>query len=67
MTNPDDQSRAAFEAWAKSTFRYICLHRYEHPQYDGDPLPYKSSMCDAAWLAWLAAIEHAMKTMSERS
>jgi len=58
MTNPDDQSRAAFEAWYCSVFRFGHLERFKHPQYDGDPLPYKLLSCNTAWLGWQAAIEH---------
>jgi len=67
LTKPQDDNRAAFEAWYCSVFRFGHLERFKHPQYDGDPLPYKLLSCNTAWLAWQAAIEHAKKTMCERS
>ena len=53
MTNADDQSRAAFEAWAKTlhleTKKYRAWSRGEY--IDEDTV--------IAWKAWQAAIEHA--------
>jgi hypothetical protein len=58
MTNPDD-NRAAFEAWAIE-------HNQTIVKNHGNTM-YRSSQTHVAWLAWQAAIEHAMKTMCNRS
>lgn len=61
MINPDD-SRAAFEAWAKSPpFEHRCT-RYP-PDHAAWPGVYENICVEFAWLAWQAAIEHSEKLL----
>lgn len=52
-----NEQREAFEAFIQP--RFASTERYTHPQYNGDPRPYKDPAVEFAWLAWQAAIEHA--------
>ena len=56
-----DDNRAAFEAWAESKYMEV-----ERIIFDNLDL-YEDSETDVSWRAWQAAIEHAMKTMCDRS
>ena len=58
MTNPDD-NRAAFEAWSRVELHWLGLTTHRG---DDDEYHYDYSEVNTAWLAWQAAIEHAMKT-----
>lgn len=60
-----EEQRKAFEEWFSQSFPRESIERFKAIGSGGSP--YKSQACHCAWLAWLAAIEHAKRTMCNKN